>query len=155
MIVKYRDTIIANLTANSGTYAQPTEIRIIGQTIICGNNTATLTSDEYKGRSGVPLSVSNGTNSNGNVIFSHFSAYVLDYRNAAENFSVTLSGSETADELFAYLNEYNSYKSHFTTYELENEKEPDCVAAIKSALAGKTARILDNTGSEKILIRTA
>lgn len=152
MIVKYRDTIIANLTANSGTYAQPTEIRIIGQTIICGNNTATLTSDEYKGRSGVPFSVSNGTNSKGNVIFSHFSAYVLDYRNAAENFSVTLSGSETADELFAYLNEYNSYKSHFTAYELENEKEPDCVAEIKSALTGKTARILDNTGSGKIKI---
>ena len=152
MIVKYRDTVIANLTANGGTYSQPTEIRIVGQTIICGSNTATLTSDEYKGRSGVPLSVSNGTNSNGNVIFSHFSAYVLDYRNAAENFSVTLSGSETADELFAYLNEYNSYKSHFTTYELENEKEPDCVAAIKSALAGKTARILDNTGSGKIKI---
>lgn len=152
MIVKYRDTVIANLTANGGTYAQPTEIRIVGQTIICGNNTATLTSDEYKGRLGVPLSVSNGTNSKGNVIFSHFSAYVLDYRNAAENFSVTLSGSETADELFAYLNEYNSYKSYFTTYELENEKEPDCVAAIKSALAGKTARILDNTGSGKIKI---
>ena len=152
MIVKYRDTVIANLTANSGTYAQPTEIRIVGQTIICGSNTATLTSDEYKGRSGVPLSVSNGANSKGNVIFSHFSAYVLDYRNAAENFSVTLSGSETADELFAYLNEYNSYKSHFTTYELENEKEPGCVAAIKSALAGKTARILDNTGSGKIKI---
>ena len=152
MIVKYRDTVIANLTANGGTYAQPTEIRIVGQTIICGNNTATLTSDEYKGRSGVPFSVSNGTNSKGNVIFSHFSAYVLDYRNAAENFSVTLSGSETADELFAYLNEYNSYKSHFTAYELENEKEPDCVAAIKSALAGKTARILDNTGSGKIKI---
>lgn len=152
MIVKYRDTVIANLTANGGTYSQPTEIRIVGQTIICGSNTATLTSDEYKGRSGVPLSVSNGTNSKGNVIFSHFSAYVLDYRNAAENFSVTLSGSETADELFAYLNEYNSYKSHFTAYELENEKEPDCVAAIKSALAGKTARILDNTGSGKIKI---
>ena len=152
MIVKYRDTVIANLTANGGTYSQPTEIRIVGQTIICGSNTATLTSDEYKGRSGVPLSVSNGTNSKGNVIFSHFSAYVLDYRNAAENFSVTLSGSETADELFAYLNEYNSYKSYFTTYELENEKEPDCVAAIKSALAGKTARILDNTGSGKIKI---
>ena len=152
MIVKYRDTVIANLTANGGTYSQPTEIRIVGQTIICGSNTATLTSDEYKGRSVLPLSVSNGTNSNGNVIFSHFSAYVLDYRNAAENFSVTLSGSETADELFAYLNEYNSYKSHFTTYELENEKEPDCVAAIKSALAGKTARILDNTGSGKIKI---
>ena len=152
MIVKYRDTVIANPTANGGTYAQPTEIRIVGQTIICGNNTATLTSDEYKGRSGVSLSGSNGTNSNGNVIFSHFSAYILDYRNAAENFSVTLSGSETADELFAYLNEYNSYKSHFTTYELENEKEPDCVSAIKSALAGKTARILDNTGSGKIKI---
>ena len=152
MTVKYRDTVIANLTANGGTYAQPTEIRIVGQTIICGSNTVTLTSDEYKGRSGVPLSVSNGTNSNGNVIFSHFSAYVLDYRNAAENFSVTLSGSETADELFAYLNEYNSYKSYFTTYELENEKEPDCVAAIKSALAGKTARLLDNTGSGKIKI---
>lgn len=152
MIVKYRDTVIANLTANGGTYSQPTEIRIVGQTIICGNNTATLTSGEYKGRSGVPLSVSNGTNSKGNVIFSHFSAYVLDYRNAAENFSVTLSGSETADELFAYLNEYNSYKSHFTAYELENEKEPDCVAAIKSALAGKTARLLDNTGSGKIKI---
>lgn len=152
MSVKYRDTVIANLTANGGTYAQPTEIRIVGQTIICGSNTVTLTSDEYKGRSGVPLSVSNGTNSKGNVIFSHFSAYVLDYRNAAENFSVTLSGSETADELFAYLNEYNSYKSYFTTYELENEKEPDCVAAIKSALAGKTARLLDNTGSGKIKI---
>lgn len=152
MIVKYRDTVIANLTANGGTYAQPTEIRIVGQTIICGNNTATLTSDEYKGRSGVTLSVSNGTSSLGNVIFSHFSAYILDYRNAAENFSVTLSGSETTDELFAYLNEYNSYKSHFTAYELENEKEPDCVAAIKSALAGKTARILDNTGSGKIKI---
>ncbi len=152
MIVKYRDTIIANLTANGGTYSQPTEIRIVGQTIICGSNTVTLTSDEYKGRSGVSLSVSNGTNSKGNVIFSHFSAYVLDYRNAAENFSVTLSGSETADELFAYLNEYNSYKSYFTTYELENEKEPDCVAAIKSALAGKTARLLDNTGSGKIKI---
>lgn len=152
MTVKYRDTTVANLTANGGTYAQPTEIRIVGQTIICGSNTATLTSDEYKGRSGVPLSVSNGTNSKGNVIFSHFSAYVLDYRNAAENFSVTLSGSETADELFAYLNEYNSYKAHFTAYELENEKEPDCVAAIKSALAGKTARILDNTGSGKIKI---
>ena len=152
MTVKYRDMVIANLTANGGTYAQPTEIRIVGQTIICGSNTVTLTSDEYKGRSGVPLSVSNGTNSKGNVIFSHFSAYVLDYRNAAENFSVTLSGSETADELFAYLNEYNSYKSYFTTYELENEKEPDCVAAIKSALAGKTARLLDNTGSGKIKI---
>ena len=152
MTVKYRDTVVTNLTANGGPYAQPTEIRIVGQTIICGNNTATLTSDEYKGRSGVTLSVSNGTNSKGNVIFSHFSAYVLDYRNAAENFSVTLSGSETADELFAYLNEYNSYKSHFTAYELENEKEPDCVAAIKSALAGKTARILDNTGSGKIKI---
>lgn len=152
MSVKYRDTVIANLTANGGTYAQPTEIRIVGQTIICGSNTVTLTSGEYKGRSGVPLSVSNGTNSKGNVIFSHFSAYVLDYRNAAENFSVTLSGSETADELFAYLNEYNSYKSYFTTYELENEKEPDCVAAIKSALAGKTARLLDNTGSGKIKI---
>ena len=152
MTVKYRDMVIANLTANGGTYSQPTEIRIVGQTIICGSNTVTLTSDEYKGRSGVPLSVSNGTNSKGNVIFSHFSAYVLDYRNAAENFSVTLSGSETADELFAYLNEYNSYKSYFTTYELENEKEPDCVAAIKSALAGKTARLLDNTGSGKIKI---
>lgn len=152
MTVKYRDMVIANLTANGGTYSQPTEIRIVGQTIICGSNTVTLTSDEYKGRSGVPLSVSNGTNSKGNVIFSHFSAYVLDYRNAAENFSVTLSGNETADELFAYLNEYNSYKSHFTAYELENEKESDCVAAIKSALAGKTARILDNTGSEKIKI---
>ena len=152
MTVKYRDTVIANLTANGGTYSQPTEIRIVGQTIICGSNTVTLTSDEYKGRSGVPLSVSNGTNSKGNVIFSHFSAYVLDYRNAAENFSVTLSGSETADELFAYLNEYNSYKSYFTTYELENEKEPDCVAAIKFALAGKTARILDNTGGGKIKI---
>lgn len=152
MTVKYRDTVVTNLTANGGPYAQPTEIRIVGQTIICGNNTATLTSDEYKGRSGVTLSVSNGTSSLGNVIFSHFSAYILDYRNAAENFSVTLSGSETADELFAYLNEYNSYKSHFTAYELENEKEPDCVAAIKSALAGKTARILDNTGSGKIKI---